>query len=112
MKPHNATLRTCLEITVPLLIAEIPFWSPYRRAKATQEAADAIAHGGDATEFGCRREPGLAARGFNGLAQGLALAAYTPGGVTFARLHWCVTPHDGCPHARPVTTVTTTGGLL
>lgn len=35
---------------------------------------------------------------FTLLARGLAAAAFQPGGVSFAGLHWCAAPHDGCPH--------------
>lgn len=40
----------------------------------------------------------------NGLVRGLAaLAIMTPGGLTYAGVHFCAAPHDGCPFdAQPV----------
>jgi hypothetical protein len=67
---------------------------------------------------------------FSHLARGLAIAAYQPGGISFAGLHWCADPHPDClagreeplvpalvrpPEARrprPVQEVATAAGVL
>lgn len=48
---------------------------------------------------------------FNHLARGLAAAAYVPGGVTFARRHWC-TDHAACEAAAAEAEARATGGGL
>jgi hypothetical protein len=59
------------------------------RLRWAAEAAEAIAHKGDVLQYGGKR--GEAADVFNHLAKGLAAAAFQPGGVTFAGLHFeCV----------------------
>lgn len=39
---------------------------------------------------------------FNSLARGLAVLARLEGGVTFAGVHWCAKPHEGCPRVERV----------
>lgn len=78
---------------VPLSIAEIRTWSDHRRNIARQKAVDTIASHGDDLQFGGRQR-GAA---LGALAQGIALGAYAPGGVTQLGIHACTRPHTGCP---------------
>jgi hypothetical protein len=95
---HMALLVT-LELAVPLRIAEIH----ERNTKVRiweKPAEDLIAFRSDILLYGGGK-PGETAAVFNQLVRGLATAAFSPGGVTFAGLHWCTEPHAGCP-TRPV----------
>ena len=69
--------------------------------KAVDDARNLGSYG-DGLQFSGHGERSPAGRrattkAFNALARGLAMAAFEPGGVTFAGLHWCTQEHDGCP---------------
>jgi hypothetical protein len=109
-----------LEAAVPLWIWELRNWRPEHRiarAKACGQAVTAHgdqilfrskgrapkwekAHGkpGDAEYQPAMRvhdgSPGTAGA-FNRLAEGIACAAYQPGGITVFGLHWCAGPDRG-----------------
>lgn len=135
--PRSAMLLDTLALAVPLQIRELARLTHDQRAETAERCAQVVAEHGDDLMFGSRRK-GETAHVFNALATGLALAAYQPGGVTFAGQHWC-TDHARCeraaaglpdephpaaacgdcgdgygstPPRRPVETVTPTGGLL
>ncbi|MBC7299827.1 hypothetical protein [Nocardia salmonicida] len=78
---------------VPLSIAEIRTWSDHRRNITRQKAVDTIAAHGDDLQFGGRQRGSA----LGALAQGIALGAYAPGGVTQLGIHACTRPHTGCP---------------
>ncbi len=42
-----------------------------------------------------------AIQAFNVYARGLAILAFTPGGVNLLGGHWCADVHDGCPVGAP-----------
>ena len=86
-------LLIALEAAVPLHILLMRGWSEKRRMNDAHWAAGVIAERGDVLQYGGKR--GAAADAFNALAKGLAVAAYAPGGVTFAGQHWC-TDHAVC----------------
>lgn len=94
---QDAVLIETLRIAVPLYLLEIRHMIPEQRAALGRKTADVIAHKGDVLMFGGSRK-GETAGAFNALAQGLAAAAYLPGGVTFAGLHWCL-DHGQCKDA-------------
>lgn len=85
-----------LEAAVPLHILLMRDWPETRRISEARWAGGVIAERGDVLQYGGKR--GAAAQAFNALAKGLATAAYQPGGVTFAGLHWC-TDHALCESA-------------
>lgn len=112
----DITLTETLRLAVPMHIENLqrlhPDGVPLYKPK---DDAVAIGTYGDALQFAGRGERSPAgrhatAKGFDGLARGLAAAAIgNPGGVTFAGLHWRVRPHEGCPtpprpESKPVTT--------
>jgi len=122
-----------LMLAVPLRIWEMRGWAPAARQRAAQRSAQVVAERGDDLMFGSRKT-GRVAQVFNALAEGLAAAAFQPGGVRFAGRHWC-TDHARCeraaaglpdapvpgecgdgygsrPPARPVDTVQPIGGVL
>jgi hypothetical protein len=82
-----------LMVAVPLYIAEIRPWPEDQRLATARDCAQHIASHGDDLMF--RSKPGRSAAAFDKLALGLACAAYQPGGITFASLHFCVN-HDEC----------------
>lgn len=99
--PAHDTLLIALNAAVPLWMLELERMTPEIRELDRQmwarRSADAIAANGDVLMYGSKRQ-GEAAKAFNALAQGLAAAAYQPGGVTFAGRHWCV-DHAACQAA-------------
>ena len=127
---HDALVET-LALAVPLRIWELRGRTPQQRAVIARRCGQHIAEHGDSLMFGGKK--GAAANAFNALAEGLAVAAYQPGGVTFAGRHWCA-DHAAClaaergespepvlgecgdgyaaPVVRAVETVTVAGGVL
>lgn len=81
-------LRIALQAAVPLWIHDVRDWTFERRAAAAAASSQIIAEHGDDLMFGGKH----AADTFNGLALGLACAAYSPGGITFLGDHWEATP--------------------
>lgn len=85
--------RAFLACAVDLWIHEFRYWSPEARVRKAHELADVIAFEQgvavmcDAEARGTGRK-GALGEAFNAVAQGLALLAYCPGGVTFAGQHW------------------------
>jgi hypothetical protein len=75
-----------------------------REASADGGTADVIAESGDRlTASGNFRGDGehrTRGKVLAAMAQGLALGAMQPGGVTWAGAHWCTAAHDACPNAR------------
>lgn len=98
--PNHVVLLETLRVAVPLWMAGLAALpEPHRANQARSWAAlavDAVASRGDALQFGGKK--GEAADVFNHLARGVAAAAYTPGGVTFAGIHWCA-DHSECESA-------------
>jgi hypothetical protein len=73
----DTSLVESLRFAVPLWIHEVRNLPAEHRVARAVRCADVVGAKGDALQF-------------NALAEGLAYAAYLPGGVTFAGLHWCV----------------------
>lgn len=85
-----------LQAAVPIWIADMRSWPEEQRLEAAREAGQYIAEHGDDLMF--RSKPGRSKDAFNQLARGLAAAAYQPGGITFAGMHFC-TDHEACKAA-------------
>lgn len=96
----NGLLDIMLGVAVPMWIHEIRHWSPQRRAEAADRCTD-LTTAADVVLEPSRKEAVTTAKTFNAVAQGLACLAYTPGGVTFLGMHWCVYPHEDCQHTPP-----------
>lgn len=62
-----------------------------RRQAIARECAQEIASHGDALLYKTK-EKGATARAFAALARGLAVGAFAPGGITFAKLHFEAEP--------------------
>lgn len=90
------TLMETLALAVPWRIWELQDRTPEQRVAIARRCKQEVASHGDTLMFGGKK--GEAARVFNALAEGLAVAAYQPGGVTFAGQHWC-TDHEACERA-------------
>lgn len=92
--PRCITLVATLELAVPLWIWELRVYTDKQRAARGNRCAGIVAEQGDILQFGSSKA-GKVAGAFNALAEGLACAAYVPGGVTFAGRHWCI-DHQAC----------------
>ena len=95
--PRQITLVTSLEFLVPLWMWEVRNLTDSQREARAHRYAGIVAERGDVLQFGSSKK-GHATEVFNALAEGLACAAYVPGGVTFAGRHWCV-DHRACLEA-------------
>ena len=95
--PRQITLAESLAFAVPLWIDDIRDLTDEQRIARAKRCGAAVAERGDVLQFGSSK-PGKAAEVFNALAEGLACAAYQPGGITFAGRHWC-TDHAACVSA-------------
>lgn len=80
----HALLAASLSVAVPLWIERARSWDGSKRAERQAACAQYVAEHGDVILF---RAVGTA-QAFNRLAEGLALLAFAPGGVTFAGGHW------------------------
>lgn len=113
---EDLALKIGLQCAVPLHIARVRELSDADRARLAMHAGEVIAHQGDNLMYGSSRKYGHGAKQesrhkdqcadpkcwckgkgqpdyspgelFNLLAEGIACAAYAPGGITFLGLHW------------------------
>lgn len=83
----SALLLISLEADVPLWIERHRATPEVERATRRQVCSAAVAAHGDILQFKSTKA-GETADVFNRLAEGLALAAFAPGGVTFHGQHW------------------------
>lgn len=84
--PVSPILEAALAVAVPAWIWKIAAdrWTHERRAERAKVCAQVIAEKGDVLQFGgkgCKDA-------FNALAEGLACAAFSPGGVRFGGSRW------------------------
>ena len=86
-------LPIALQAVVPLWIGRVRAMTPRQRQARAAELGQVIAGRGDSILF--RGKRGQSAAVFNALAEGLAIGAFQPGGVTAFGCHWC-TDHDAC----------------
>lgn len=91
-------LPIALEAAVPMWIAKTALMTDGQRQERAAELAWVVAEHGDNILYRSRKS-GDSAFAFNALAEGLALVAHAPGGVTFLGRHWC-TDHAACETAR------------
>jgi hypothetical protein len=93
----NDLLSISLSAAVPLWIEQLRPLAPEQRLARASGLADIIAEHGDIIQFRGGRK-GDTAKAFNALAEGLAIGAFQPGGVTAFGQHWCVS-HGECEAA-------------
>lgn len=92
--PRQIALVESLAFFVPMWMDKIRNLTDAQRVARATRCGAMVAERGDALQFGSSKA-GKATEVFNALAEGLACAAYQPGGVTFAGRHWC-TGHRQC----------------
>lgn len=97
MSATDELLLISLQVSVPMAIHELRETTPEERVTLAHDLAQTIASEGDNLLFRSKVK-GATARVHTALARGLAIAAYQPGGVTFAGQHWC-TDHQACEEA-------------
>lgn len=107
--PRNITLVATLALAVPLWMWELRDRTDQQRVAIAKRCGQMVAERGDVLMFGSKK-PGKAAEVFNALAEGIAAAAYQPGGITFAGRHWC-TDHRQCLDAEAYAAVHVTDDL-
>ncbi len=93
----NDVLLISLQAAVPLWIERVRHLTPAERQARAAELSGVIASRGDDILYRSAKKGGTA-KAFNALAEGLALAAFQPGGVTAFGHHWC-TDHAACAAA-------------
>jgi hypothetical protein len=95
MPASAVLLQTTLSLAVPLWIMRIKEqgWTWDRIQERARACADVVAEKGDVLQFKGRK--GESAAAFDGLAEGLACAAFVPGGVRFLGMHFEATLEAG-----------------
>lgn len=91
--PNESLMRATLELAVPLWIEQVRHWPEEYRAERRQVCGQAVAERGDVAQYRSKKK-GESAEAFNRLAEGLALLAFAPGGVTFLGVTWKAGPHN------------------
>ena len=94
----NDLLSISLSAAVPLWIEKLKPLEPEQRIARASGLSDTIAAHGDIILYRGGKK-GESAKAFNALAEGLAIGAFQPGGVTAFGQHWCVN-HDECEAAK------------
>ena len=108
VSPARPAIVSTLEAAVPLWIWERRNWRPEHRIARAKHCGETVAHYGDQILYRSKARPPKweqgqkihdgspgTARAFNDLAEGIACAAYQPGGITVFGLHWCAGPDRG-----------------
>ena len=93
----NDLLSISLSAAVPLWIEKLKPLTPEERIARASGLADIIAAHGDIILYRGGKA-GESAKAFNALAEGVAIGAFQPGGVTAFGQHWCVN-HAECKAA-------------
>lgn len=87
MSLRESLLAATLEIAVPLWIERVVTYPEELRLERARECAQVVAEKGDIIQFRSKKN-GESAAAFNKLAEGIACAAFQPGGITFLGGHW------------------------
>ena len=93
--PANSLLAIHLDAAVPLCMYRVSKWSFERRKQEAERVLNIVASEGDTILYLVK---GKTAQSFNALAEGIAILATVPGGVTVFGRHWC-TDHNVCKNA-------------
>lgn len=97
---NSDVLRDHLDLAVRVWIDELRDVSPDGRAARADHCASIVAHKGDLLMFKSKK-PGESAFVFNRLAEGIACAAFMPGGIRAFGLIFCA------QHPKPLGTMST-----
>jgi hypothetical protein len=90
---HDDALIETLRVAVPLWIEKVRGWSETERIRRAVICAQYIGSHGDALQFRSKNTArSTAGQAFNRFAEGLAIAAFAPGGVTYGDQHWEAAP--------------------
>lgn len=89
--PNEELLRITLSAAVPIWIQELRSLTPEERAERIEGSAELLASEGDSLLYS-GGPPGKAAELFNRLAEGMAVLAFQPGGVSAFGLHFEADP--------------------
>lgn len=84
---NEALLIATLGAAVPLWIMRLERQPWSYIAQRAPECAQIVAEKGDIIQYRSKKE-GESAKAFNALAEGIAICAFFPGGVTFMGLHF------------------------
>jgi hypothetical protein len=84
---NDELLKISLSAAVPLWIERFKQLTDDERMAIAREAAQVVAEKGDIIQFRSKRK-GETANAFNQLARGIAVLAFSPGGVTVFGLHF------------------------
>lgn len=86
----DTTLVESLRFAVPLWIDKLRNCTMDQLLARASRCAGVVGTRGDALQFKGSSASGrrASAEAFNHLAEGLACAAYLPGGISFAGMHW------------------------
>jgi hypothetical protein len=96
--PGRATLLACLLLTVPSWMDRVRSAPVAELGLMTAESAAVLAvRHRDLADADAGPAPAV-----SHLARLIAIAALSPGGITFCGQHWCATPHPGCPGQPPI----------
>jgi hypothetical protein len=87
-----------LMVAVPAEIDRMRQMGDAYRLETARKAGQYIAEHGDNLLYRSTDRRHTTAKAFAVLARGLAAAAFQPGGVTFAGMHWCI-DHEACKRA-------------
>ncbi len=93
----DALLAGTLALAVPLWMERVKAYPEEIRLARARECGQVVAERGDIIQFRAKKR-GETARAFNALAEGIACAAFQPGGITFLGQHWC-RDHEACRRA-------------
>lgn len=85
--PGSDLMVATLELAVPLWIMRVREWTEERRMERARIIGYILAEHGDDILFQGPKK-GDTTRAFNAMAEGVAIAAFSPGGVTFMGHHW------------------------
>lgn len=89
--PESALIMATLEVAVPLWIMRVRTWDEETRMSRGRIVGYILAEHGDDILFRGPKK-GDTTRAFNAMAEGLAIAAFSPGGVTFFGRTWTAGP--------------------
>lgn len=84
---NDALLAATLATAVPLWIMRLEQQPWSYIAQRAPECAQIVAEKGDIIQYRSKKE-GETAKAFNALAEGIAICAFSPGGVKFMGMHF------------------------
>lgn len=96
MKTVASLVLPALEAAVPMHMWELQHTTDAQRVEIGHRCAELIAERGDQLMYGGKSTADV----FNALAEGIAVGAFQPGGITVFGRHWC-SDHAVCLGDKP-----------